>query len=88
MRPHTTSGAAWPPPMPVVTGMVVIDSSYAVAFGRGGVEGLRPSTNRLVLARGGRAVGVAPGRPAAAGGNGVCGEDVSPRAPPPRTSCY
>jgi len=80
MRPHTTSGAAWPPPTPVVTGMVVIDSSYAVAFGRGGVEGLRPSTNRLVLARGGRAVGGSPGRLAAAGGKGGRrGGCISPR---------
>jgi len=43
------------------------DTSSVVAFRRGGVEGLRPSTNRLAPARGGRAVGVAPGRLAAAG---------------------
>jgi len=55
------------------------DRSYAVAFRRGGVEGRRPSTNRLLPARGGRAVGVAPGRLAAAGGNrGMRGGEASP----------
>jgi len=43
------------------------------------VEGRRPSTNRLVPARGGRVVGVAPGRLAAAGGNrGMRGGFASP----------
>ena len=46
-----------------------------------GREGWRAygSTNRLVPARGGRAVGVAPGRLAAAGGNrGMRGGEASP----------
>ena len=53
--------------------------SYAVACRRGGVEGLRPSANRLLPARGGRAVGVAPGHLAAAGGDrGMQGGFASP----------
>jgi len=53
--------------------------SYAVALGRGGVEGRKPSTNRLSPARGGRTVGVAPGRLAAAGRNrGMRGDEASP----------
>jgi len=46
---------------------------YAVAFRRGRVEGLRPSTNRLLPARGGSAAGISPGRQAAAGGKGDAG---------------
>jgi len=46
---------------------------YAVAFRRGRVEGLRPSTNRLLPARGGSAAGISPGRQAAAGGKGYAG---------------
>ena len=46
------------------------------------------ATNQLLPARGGRAVGVAPGRLAAAGGPGVCGEAAPPRTPPPRASCH
>jgi len=43
------------------------------------VEDLRPSTNRLWSARGERAVGVAPGRLAAAGGKrGMRGGEASP----------
>jgi len=43
------------------------------------VEGRRSSTNRLLPAGGGRAVGVSPDRLAAAGGNrGMRGGETSP----------
>gem|GEM_PF-3076871 len=59
--------------------MRLCDRTYAGAFRRGGVEGRRPSTNQLLAARGGRAVEVAPGRRAAAGGNrGMRGGEASP----------
>jgi len=42
-------------------------------------EGLRPSTHQWLAARGGSAVGIAPGRLAAAGGNrGVREGEASP----------
>jgi len=62
------------------------DRTRAVAFRRGGVEGLRPSTNRLAPARGGRAMGVAPGRLAA--GTGGCRQASPPRTPPLRAACH
>jgi len=72
-------GAGRSPSAPLTTYLLLYDRTYAVAFRRGGVEGLRPSTNRLFLARGGRAVGVAPGRLAAAGGKrGMRGGFASP----------
>jgi len=55
--------------------------TYAIAFRRGGVEGRRPSARRLLPARGGRAVAIAPGRLAAAGGKRGCGEAKPPRTP-------
>ena len=49
-----------------------------VASRRGGVEGLRPSTNQWLAARGGSAVGIAPGRLAAGGGKrGMRGGEAS-----------
>jgi len=70
-------GAA--PPHPFTTYLLLYDRTYAVAFRREMVEGRRSSTNRLLPAGGGRAVGVSPDRLAAAGGNrGMRGGETSP----------
>jgi|GEM_PF-711633 len=75
------------PHSPLREPMFTLDNrTYAVAFRRGGVAGRRSSTNRLLPARGGRAVGVAPGAwPPRR--ERVCGEAKPPRTPPPRRSC-
>jgi len=52
------------------------------------VEGLRSSTNWLLPARGGSAVGVPPGCLAAARANGGMRGGDAPRYPPPRKSCH
>ena len=72
-------GAGHSPSAPLTTYLLLYDRTYAVAFRRGMVEGRRSSTNRLLPAGGGRAVGVAPGRLAAAGGKrGMRGGFASP----------
>jgi len=75
------------PHAPLREPMFTLDNrTYAVAFRRGGVAGRRSSTNRLLPARGGRAVGVAPGAwPPRR--ERVCGEAKPPRTPPPRRPC-